>query len=308
MAENSYLLLGIGFVIIFVCSESVIIYRLMCTVKFRISMLLCLKYSFIGFFFSAVTPSATGGQPMQIYYMKRDGIDVATSSVVLIIITIVYKLVLMLLSVVFGIAEFSYIADKLGNIWILILFGMLANIMFVAFLLVAIYKQSFAVKTVGKLILWLGKMHIIKNRDKSLKKALCALKKYDKSAGYIKDNRMMLLEVFVITTIQRLAMFSVTYLVYKAFGLEGHSFLQIVALQTLIALAADSLPLPGGIGATESSFLILYKDIFGKHLILPGMLLSRGISYYALIFMSAVVTLFAHLLGGRNKIIESGGD
>ena len=33
----------------------------------------CLFYAVNGFFFSAVTPSASGGQPMQLYAMYRDG-------------------------------------------------------------------------------------------------------------------------------------------------------------------------------------------------------------------------------------------
>ena len=33
----------------------------------------CIQYSFIGFFYSGITPSATGGQPVQLYYMNKDG-------------------------------------------------------------------------------------------------------------------------------------------------------------------------------------------------------------------------------------------
>ncbi len=43
----------------------------------------CIRYSFIGFFYSGITPSATGGQPMQLYYMKKAGIKISDSTVVL---------------------------------------------------------------------------------------------------------------------------------------------------------------------------------------------------------------------------------
>ena len=39
----------------------------------------------IGFFFSAVTPAASGGQPMQIYYMYKDGIAVSNSTLALLL-------------------------------------------------------------------------------------------------------------------------------------------------------------------------------------------------------------------------------
>lgn len=308
MAKNSYLYLGIVFVVVFICSESFIIYHLMDAVKRRISILWCIRYSFVGFFYSAVTPSATGGQPMQIYYMNKDGIDIATSSVVLIIVTAMYKVVLISLCVVLGIFNWAFIKEHVSSIWFLVAFGIIANVVFVAFLLVAIFKQSFASKVLGGMISWLGNKGIIKNRDKWLKKTLGAVKKYDTSAGYIKGNKRVLMHCFLITLVQRIVLFAVTFLIYKAFSLKGHSAIQIIALQSYIALAADSLPLPGGIGATESSFLVLFADVFTEDLVLPGMLLSRGITYYALIAMSAAVTFITHMMSGRKKNIESGGE
>ena len=44
-----------------------------------------LKYAAIGFFFSAVTPAASGGQPMQIYYMSKDDIAVSSSTIALLL-------------------------------------------------------------------------------------------------------------------------------------------------------------------------------------------------------------------------------
>lgn len=306
LAKNSYLILGIVFVIGFVCSESYIIYYLMKAVKRRIPMIYCIKYSFIGFFFSAITPSASGGQPMQIYYMNKDNIEVAISSVVLIIVTAMYKLVLIFLCLILGIANWTFVSARIDSIWFLVLFGVVANGVFIGFLFVAIYKQSFARKLIGKTILWLGKKRMIKNHNKILKKAFHALKRYELSAGYIKENKRVLVNCFFITLIQRILLFAVTFLVYKAFSLRGYSVFQIISLQAFIALAADSLPLPGGIGATESSFLILFAGVFTEEFVLPGMLLSRGITYYALILMSAAVMLVSQLMSGRKKIIGSG--
>ena len=44
-----------------------------------------LKYALIGFFFSSITPAASGGQPMQIYYMHKEKISVASSTLALLI-------------------------------------------------------------------------------------------------------------------------------------------------------------------------------------------------------------------------------
>lgn len=306
LAKNKYLILGIIFVVGYVCSESYIIYYLMKAVKKKVPMIRCVKYSFIGFFFCAITPSASGGQPMQIYYMAKDDIEVAISSIVLMIVTAMYKIILIFMCIILGIAHWSFVSSRVDSIWFLILFGVVANVVFVGFLLVAIYKQSFARKLIGKTILWLGKKRIIKNHTQLLKKAFHALKRYELSAGYIKENKSVLVNCFFITLVQRVLLFTVTFLIYKSFSLQGHSLSQIVSLQSYIALAADSLPLPGGIGATESSFLVLFQDVFTEEFVLPGMLLTRAITYYALILMSAAVMIASQIMIGRKKNIGSG--
>ena len=302
-----YLGLGIVLTLLFICSESVIIHLLMNTVKTSVSLIRCIKYSFVGFFFSAVTPSATGGQPMQVLWMKRDNISVAISTLVLMIVTAAYKTVLILLCAIAVVFEWKVIQQYANDIWFLIVFGVVCNISFIVFLLIAVFRQSWMTRMVGKTVFFLGKHHIIKNREKWLKKAWKALEKYDKSADYLKQNKQILVQVVLITIFQRLCLFIVTYVVYFAFGLHGTSAFKIIALQTLIALAVDSRPLPGGMGASESSFLIIFLTIFGEEFVLPGMLLSRGITYYAMIIISAVITLVSYVAGGRKKKIESGG-
>ena len=44
-----------------------------------------LKYSLIGLCFSSITPAASGGQPMQVYYMYKDKVSVANSTLALLI-------------------------------------------------------------------------------------------------------------------------------------------------------------------------------------------------------------------------------
>lgn len=110
-----------------------------------------------------------------------------------------------------------------------------------------------------------------------------------------KNDKKIMVIVFLATLLQRIALFSVTYFVYRAFGLFEYGVVDIIALQSIISIAVDMLPLPGGIGVSENLFLIIFKKIFKGSLIMPGMLLSRGISYYGLLIISAVVTLVVQI-------------
>ena len=66
-----YIITGLVLVVFYVCGESLIIKYLLYAVKIKAPLVNCIRYSFVGFFFSCITPSATGGQPAQIYYMKK---------------------------------------------------------------------------------------------------------------------------------------------------------------------------------------------------------------------------------------------
>lgn len=107
-ADIRYWLLAVVCVVLFIGSESVIIYYMMHTIKQKVRLLHCFLYSFVGFFFSCITPSATGGQPAQIHYMRKTRYRFRISTLVLMIVTITYKLVL----VVCGIAVFVFVRQK----------------------------------------------------------------------------------------------------------------------------------------------------------------------------------------------------
>ena len=70
-ADPVYLLISVGCVVLFILGESVIIFYMMRTLGAKVKMGHCALYSFVGFFFSCITPSASGGQPMQIYLLGQ---------------------------------------------------------------------------------------------------------------------------------------------------------------------------------------------------------------------------------------------
>ena len=65
----------------------------------QVSLFRCFSYSFIGFFFSGITPSATGGQPAQLIAMKKDNIPLGSGSLVLMVVAVFYKLILVIIEI-----------------------------------------------------------------------------------------------------------------------------------------------------------------------------------------------------------------
>ena len=78
---------------------------------------------------------------------------------------------------------------------------------------------------------------------------------------------------------------------------------ELVEKIEVIAVAVDMLPLPGGMGISETLFLNIFRPVFGS-LLLPGMVLSRGLGYYAELLISAAFTVVAQLTIGNEKVRE----
>lgn len=294
-ANIVYLLLGFAAVIFFVCCESIIICYMMKKLHSPLGIINCIKYSFIGVFYSCITPSATGGQPAQLYYMKQDKADLGIATLVLLEITIAYKSILIFLGILVLTIKKRFVFHYLGKNIFFLYFGIITNIVVVLWLVMLLFHTKTVRKLVYKLISFLTSINIIKDRESILEKADVAFSRYNEGALFLKKHKKIRVIVFLITLVQRIALFSVTYYVYRAFGLYEYGVVDIIVLQSIISIAVDMLPLPGGIGVSENLFLIIFKKIFKGSLIMPGMLLSRGISYYGLLIISAVVTVVVQI-------------
>lgn len=274
----------------FILGESVVIHHLMRSLGVGIRLSRCCLYSFIGFFYSAITPSASGGQPMQVVAMRRDGIGVAVSTVVLAIVTITYKLVLVMTGALVFLFRPPQLMEYLDPVAPIIYLGMALNVICVAGLLLAVFHPDLVRVFARWFLGLLTRLKLFRNPGKQAQRLERILDQYRGTAEFYRSNKLLIFRVFLITVVQRSALFLVTWFTYRSFGLTGHSLPQIVGLQAMISVGADMLPLPGGMGVSEGLFLGLFETIFGEDLVIPGMMISRGISYYTQLILCAIVT------------------
>lgn len=301
-----YLLAGIICVVTFIWGESIIIYYLMRTLGYQVKAGRCYLYSFIGFFFSCITPSASGGQPAQIYYMKKDRISIPVSTLVLMIVTITYKMVLVLLGLAVLIIRppqvMKYLEPEMGWCYL----GIFLNVVCVAGMLVLVFHPNLAKKIITGGLRILERIHIVKAIPARMEQLEKSMDKYNAAAQYFRTHIRVVVNVLLITFVQRLLLFFITWLTYRGFGLREISMPVIVLLQGMISVCVDMLPLPGGMGISEKLFLGIFIPVFGKALTLPAMIVSRGISYYSQLLISAVMTVFANFTIGKRNVIEKG--
>lgn len=293
-ANPWYIIFGVLGVLFFIWGESIILYYLFNTVNIKTKRRICFQYSCIGFFFSCITPSASGGQPAQMYYMHKNKIPISISALVLMIVTIAYKAVLVFIGLFVAFFQKGFVNHYLTKIVPVFYLGVLLNVICCAGMSVLVLNPALAEKIIKKCLSFFEKLRLIKNNPEREKKIEDSMEQYHIAAKYLKNHKKVMINVFLITFVQRFALFLVTWFVYKAFGLCGANIYDVVILQAIVAISVDMLPVPGGMGVSESLFLIIFKGIFTGGLLLPGMILSRGIAYYVQLIFSAMMTAIAH--------------
>ena len=299
-ADKRWLLPGIALVAFFIWGESIIIWYMMRSSGIHLKKRTCFLFSSVGFFFSCITPSATGGQPAQIYYMKKEKIPIPVSTLVLMIVTITYKMVLVVIGLGLMIFGRGFIRTHMYDIRHIFYLGTGLNVFCVSFMLLLVFHPVLARSILVKGMELLEKMHLMRYRSTRIEKLNASMDQYHTTAVYLKNHIMVLVNVLAITLFQRFALFTATWFVYKAFGLSGTNAFVIILLQSVISVSVDMLPLPGGLGISEKLFSMIFEPVFGSALLIPGMILSRGLGYYTELLISAIFTIVANFTIGRN--------
>ena len=269
-ADVRWLLPGLFCVVFFIWGESIIIWYMMHSFQIPVKKRTCFLFSSVGFFFSCITPSASGGQPMQLYYMKKEKISLPVSTVILMIVTITYKAVLVVVGLGLVLFGQGFLHRYLTEILPVFYLGIGLNVFCVTAMLILVFHPALA-----RTILVLGlkiveKLHLMKRKESRLKKLEASMEVYQNTAAYLGTHKMVLVNVLAITFAQRFALFAATWFVYHAFHLSGISFITIVLLQAVISVSVDMLPLPGGMGISETLFLKIFPPVFGSTLLLSG--------------------------------------
>ncbi len=277
---------------LYVACEGFMIWLMIPKNKNLKSLLQCIGYAFINFFYSGITPSASGGQPMQLYYLKQDGYSFSKSCAVLTVIAAMNKLVLASLGIVLLVfwngplnTEF---AGYMG--WYYLGLGMLIFWVFVlGFIMLA---PGIVEKGAIWLLHLLEKIHILKPSETRDGKVVQFFDGYRSIKSELESDKHKLVAILLISYIQRIFLISVTYITYRGFGLEGSSFMHIMLIQLAIMVTVDMLPLPGAQGISEFMYKRVFENVFtGVHLT-ASMCVTRLVNFYFLLIVGILVVIY----------------
>ncbi|MCI8835971.1 MAG: flippase-like domain-containing protein [Ruminococcus sp.] len=293
---------SLSLALFFVSAEGFMIWYLLHAMHGKSSLFRCIRYSFIGFFYSGITPSATGGQPMQLYYLQKDGNKASNSTVVLMTVALIYKFVLVIIGIGILLFGYSFLRTYLKGYFPLYLLGLFLNTFLVILLILVMWFPRVIWKTALLFQSFLIRINIWKPSAKREEKITSFITGYQQAVVWLTAHKKKLAMVILMTFVQRISVFLLTYIVYLGFHLQAHSALSVMCLQATVYIAVDMLPLPGAQGITELMYQTVFSSVFPQALLLPSMLVSRGINFYFLLILSLLIVLISLKWNTRRDI------
>ncbi len=293
---NPWLLLpGLGMMFGYVGCEALCTWQILRRLGHQVPWSRCLGYSFVGFYVSSITPSATGGQPAQIYYMNKDEIPVAHGALNMMLIASCYQVA----ALIWGVGAWLFLPSVRGalgsGLGLLLAYGAGMMLLLTFGMMMFMFLPGPSRKICGGVLRFLTGVRILRDPKTAESRLEKMLTEYRSGAECVKRNPGLTVRVLLLCLLQQGLLFSVPWTVYLAFGLEGTSWVQVAGLQALLTLAVCNLPLPGAVGPAEGGFVKAFTIVFGAELVTPAMLVSRGISFYTFLFVSFGVTIAVHL-------------
>lgn len=288
-----WIVLGLFIMFFYILGEAVNNNLLLRKFGYKKSMLSSLKYATVGYFYSSITPSASGGQPMQLYHMSKEGVDISHGTIILLLQACSFHIITLLYMIIGVIYNGGYLIDNLHYFTILLVIGITITVCVLTILLGLLFSHK-ASKLFSKIAIKFIHLLHLKNEDTIVNNLKTEIDKFRESSNYLKENKKFFFNVLLVTFIQMTAFYSVSYITSLAFGVSA-SYFKILTLQAVLFSSISSVPLPGSMGVSEIGFGAIFTPIFSENLIRTAIMVNRFMNFYFYVFVSLIVSIIAYI-------------
>ena len=247
-------------------------------------------------YFSAITPSASGGQPASAYFMVADGIPGTAVTVILLVNLIMYTLALLFLGGICCIFRFDIVMRMSVLSKVLIIVGAVILILLALSFYLLLRKAEIFYSICNGFLRLLEKIHLLRHGEKIRNKLNATMAEYKECSNIIAGKKKMLVDAFILNTLQRLSQYMVPFFVFMADAQGIRKSVDALITQCFVSVGSNCVPVPGAMGVADYIMLDGYENIVGEELATYTELLSRGISFYGCIIISAIIVIVAFLI------------
>lgn len=263
------------------------------TVIGKVRPIIALKTHFIGKYYDGITPFAAGGQPMQIYYMTTKGVSGADSSAVVLIkyFGSIFSLIIvgacgMIVSIAGNILSAEYSVFYVIG-WI----GLAFNLIVPLFILLFVCFPKFARKLTNWFISLGAKLRIVKDKEKTMGKAIKTVTDFIVSFRIIAARPLQLILFLLMCFAESFLVFTVPYFAMQALSCDvSGKFLTVFVLNIITTFGVSIIPTPGNSGVIEGVGVLAFSAVTTGASLAWSLLVWRFLTYYMYIIIGLAIS------------------
>ena len=245
-------------------------------------------------FFNAITPFSSGGQPFQMYLMKKQGIKLTDSGNVLLQNFIGQQLSIIIMG------TFSIVINKVFNIIPqdnmlrkIVVIGYVVNIVVLLILFMLSYAKKTNTELFNKILNFIFKFKFIRNKNDLKEKLLNKIDEFYEGSAYFKKNISKLLRATLYNVIGLVFYYIIPLFVFFSIGeVSSITILESIVCSGYTYLIGSFVPIPGGTGGLEYGFIQFFQGFTVGATLSACMILWRFITYYFGMIIGAISLLF----------------
>ncbi|MBR4618856.1 MAG: flippase-like domain-containing protein [Bacilli bacterium] len=257
-------------------------------------------------FFNGVTPLSSGGQPLQVYELYKNNINLNDATNIVVQFFIIYQIAMVIFSTV------AVILNRVFKIFVknlfirkLVILGYVINVIVLLILFLVSLNRKFNIKVITFIIKVLSKLKIIKNKDKLISKWELKCENFYNSAQILKKNWTVLIKGTIIQMIQLLFLYSVPLLISMAiYDSVNMDLLNSLVASSYVYLIGSYIIVPGATGGIEYGFMKLFSNFLKKKSLMSATILWRFITYYLPVILGAITFNIAKRKNGMEDFEE----
>ena len=259
-------------------------------------------------YFSAITPSATGGQPACGYFMVRSGVPASCVTVCLVFNLAMYTLSIIIIAIgaiLINPGVFNFFGPGAK---VLILLGSLGLLVLASLAILITVKRS-TIDRLGNFAKRVGKkLRLIKNSTDEAS-LIQWVEDYKSYADQLGGHWRALLKSLLFNILHRLCQLSITMFMYIAIFANSamplkqviNNGLSLMGTQALISIGSTFIPIPGAMGYTDLMMLNAFGTIMSDADAASLELMSRFVSFYLSVTICFFIVLIYSIVKNKKR-------
>lgn len=246
-------------------------------------------------FFHAVTPFSSGGQPYEIYSLKKAGLKITDATNVSVQAFITYQIALVMLGVVAVICNYNlnlFVENKLLSK--LVTLGFIINLLVIVVLFLLTFTKKISEFILKIIINLLNKLHIFKDKEKIKNDFNKYLQEFNDGAKKMFENKPRFIGLIFLQLISLISLYLIPFVLFMGIDIYINPLIVIIT-SAYVMLIGSFVPIPGGTGGLEYGFVMFFTTFSSSKIVTAIMILWRLITYYFGMILGALV------LGLRKK-------